>query len=133
LGALTGAVAAGPQAVKAAVDGMLPEMAKPTLSLAGLMDSGEIGGTVAEAATSALWPKAEGPVRTMLRVMVNRIDDERDALSIALHWATSGFEPDIAANRSWSPAFRFHVQHARCLERERIRRSILDHLHGENS
>ena len=67
-----------------------------------------------------------------LRVLVNAADTEQRIREDLRSYARAGFDPDIAANKSWSPAFKSHVQEERIRDFIKRRNSIQGLLYGRN-
>ena len=135
LGTLGAALAAGPSAAKAGLEALAPALANPH-PLAGLVGSyaadtaGSVGGTVAAAPDA--WRMPYGPLRVLLNRAHVRVRQENEVISALNESRRCGYDPDIAANRSWSDAYKDHVQAIRIRERMQTDFTMREHLFGEH-
>lgn len=135
LGTLGAALAAGPSAAKAGLEALAPALASPR-PLAGLL--GATAGAASDVAGSALsstpdaWRMPYGPLRVLLNRAHVRVSQENEILAAINEARRGGYDPDIAANRSWSDAYKDHVQSVRIRERMHSVYAIREHLFGEH-
>jgi hypothetical protein len=111
-GVLAGALTAGPAATRTALESMGP----------GLLAPRPLAEAVLDASSSCIpapdrpWVIADGPLRTLVQAAYSRVNQEREMQGEVRHRIHQGLDPDIAANPSWSPAFKAHVQASRIRE-----------------
>ena len=116
LGVLGGAIAAGPSAAHAALESMAPTLLAPR----ALAEAAYASTAAVPAPPSGLWALPEGPLRSLIQAAYNRANQQRELEGEIQHRLASGFDPDIAANQSWSPSYKAHLQ----AERIRAKRDI---------
>jgi hypothetical protein len=129
LGSLAAAVSAGP-AMLAEVAGKLGGgLAPPSIATVTAVATETVAGLAGDGG----WKVPKGPLRALLRRASNHADRERDLATDIAERLRHGRDIDVAANASWSPAFRHHVVSMRETEERGVVWMLEDALYSHAS
>ena len=121
LGSLLGAITAGPNAVREIL--RQPPVWRKAVAMAATTEAVSSGYNVVAPVTSG-----HNPIKGLLWRALRVMEVKQQAHYHTRERIRKGFDLDIEVNKSWSTAFKYHVQHEREWESQLMEMQIREKL-----
>jgi len=128
IGSLVGAFTAGPKALETAIEGMGTTLSNPLPMTATATEV--IAGAVMPSMWQKPWALLPEPLQKIYNVAINRLQDDIALENAIIDRCHNGFDPDIAANVSWSNVYKAHVQAERMIAKRMAERALRERVWG---